>query len=112
MKDAQGNGRVQLLGVCLPHDVILVIANVYGWTGGSRNEGAAGRTSDMLEAILTEFSVLPSGPKIILGDINADLDKSPPLQAAIDRNDLVDLESHATFGHPCGMKMRMTMKPL
>ena len=72
MKDGQGNIRVQLLGVCLPHDVFLIIANVYGWTGGHQNKQARIRTDDLISVILAEFAQLPSGPRLFVGDLNAE----------------------------------------
>ena len=83
MADVQSNGRVQLLGVCLPHDVILVIANVYGWTGGHQNKQARLRTDDLLGTILHEFDQLPQRPKLIVGDMNADTCDLPAIADAL-----------------------------
>ena len=96
-----GNGRVQLLGICLPHDVVLVVANVYGWTGGHQNNLARTRTNDFMSAILHEFAHMPSGPKMIVGDLNCEPQDLPALATYLADGEFVDLGSIAhVYGHP------------
>ena len=60
-QDISQNGRCQLVAVALPGDVVLVIAQVYGWTGARQDAVAAGRTDDMFSVIFPELQQHPAG---------------------------------------------------
>ena len=94
------NGRFAIVAIHLPDNVMLYVANAYGWTRGSWDDKAAQRTSDLLEAIIAESATLPPGPRIIFGNLNADPENLPSLQAALDGHDFVDLGVHDAFDHP------------
>ena len=89
------NGRVQLVALMLPHDVLLVIANVYCWTNGHQDTTAAMRSDDLLHAIFSEFDALPEGPKMLVGDLNADPSDLPTLQTHLDAGSYLDLGAQA-----------------
>eukprot|EP00973_Karenia_brevis_P061011 8483536-Karenia_brevis.AAC.1 len=92
--DRSTNGRNHIIGVVLPN-FFLVVANVYGWTNGHCDSDAAARTDDLIQAILEEFDALPPGPKVLLGDLNADVGDLPTLQGQVDCGKLFDLGQHA-----------------
>eukprot|EP00973_Karenia_brevis_P038453 5303805-Karenia_brevis.AAC.1 len=101
MKAIAGNGRVQLTSIILPHDVLLVVANVYGWTNGHTDAQARTRTDSMISMILNEFSQLPEGPRLIVGDFNADVENLPTLDAVVEEGKFVDLGAQAhVFNQP------------
>eukprot|EP00973_Karenia_brevis_P000004 723-Karenia_brevis.AAC.1 len=79
------NGRVQMIGVCLPGDIVLNVVNLYAWTNGHICTDAAMRTNDLVEIVLAELKTHPEGPLIILGDLNADPDDIPVLQEQLDQ---------------------------
>eukprot|EP00973_Karenia_brevis_P032648 4508159-Karenia_brevis.AAC.1 len=85
------SGRVQLLGIVLPNDIVVLVANVYCWTNGHTVTTAASRTDDLFHIIFEEFSHQPPGHRIIAGDLNADTADIPTLQSALDNNQFVDL---------------------
>ena len=77
------NGRVQLIGICLPGGIVLVVANIYGWTGGHQNKHARLRTDSMIAIILQQFDHLPSGPKLLVGDFNCEPQDLPSLHTLL-----------------------------
>ena len=60
-------------------DTNLVIAILYGWTGGKNGNEAAARTDDLLTVVQQEFEAMDLGPKMIMGDINATTDSLPTI---------------------------------
>eukprot|EP00973_Karenia_brevis_P056534 7864090-Karenia_brevis.AAC.1 len=84
-KDIMYNGRVQMIGICLPGDIVLNVVNLYAWTNGHTCGEAALRTNDLVEIVLAELKTHPEGPRIILGDLNADPDDVPVLQEQLDQ---------------------------
>eukprot|EP00973_Karenia_brevis_P083147 11529387-Karenia_brevis.AAC.1 len=64
--------------------MLLVIANTYCWTNGHVDATAAARSDDLLQAIFEEFQAMPDGPKMIVGDFNADTQDLPSLQSHLD----------------------------
>ena len=60
------NGRCQLVAVTLPGNVVLVIVQLYGWTGANQDPVAAGRTDDKLSVALHGLEQHPLGLKLIL----------------------------------------------
>ena len=57
----------------------LVVAILYGWTGGQKGNEAAARTDDLLTIVQQEFEAMDPGPKMIMGDINATTDALPTI---------------------------------
>eukprot|EP00973_Karenia_brevis_P020846 2864220-Karenia_brevis.AAC.1 len=74
-----------MIGICLPGDVVLIVVNLYAWTNGHTCSEAALRTNDLVDVVLTELKTHPEGPRIILGDLNADPDDVPILQEQLDQ---------------------------
>eukprot|EP00973_Karenia_brevis_P041723 5774588-Karenia_brevis.AAC.1 len=80
---------------------MLVIANLYCWTNGHTDTSAAERSDDLLHAVFTEFESLPDGPKMLVGDFNADTNDLPALQSRLDTGQYIDLGAQAhVFGQP------------
>lgn len=76
---ADATGRLHIIEIHKNRAQVLV-AIAYGWTGGNDDAEAAARTDDLIAAINVEFSTQLQGPKIILGDLNADTARLPTLQ--------------------------------
>ena len=60
------------------------IGNIYGWTNGERDAGAAARTDALVMAVAEELGAYSHGPKLIVGDLNADLASLPLFAARVD----------------------------
>eukprot|EP00973_Karenia_brevis_P066104 9190381-Karenia_brevis.AAC.1 len=43
---AQLNGRVQITGIVMPSNILLIVVNIYSWTNGHTCSQAAQRTDD------------------------------------------------------------------
>eukprot|EP00973_Karenia_brevis_P021271 2924045-Karenia_brevis.AAC.1 len=52
-------GRVQLIGILLPGDVLMLVLNVYGWTNGHTCIHASHKTNDLLSVALRELDSHP-----------------------------------------------------
>ena len=50
---------------------------MYGWTGGIKGSKAADRTNDLLAIAANEFELQEPGPKMLVGDLNGDLESLP-----------------------------------
>eukprot|EP00973_Karenia_brevis_P019453 2668924-Karenia_brevis.AAC.1 len=96
-KNIQHNGRVQLTGLLLPNNVLLIVANVYCWTNGHTCTAASTRSDDMLHIVVEELACHPHGPRIILGDLNADPEDLPTLHHHLHVGDLIDIGAHPNF---------------
>ena len=53
------NGRCQIVGIGLPDDLVLIVVNLYGWTGGHQDTTIASRTDQMLQFVFTELEAHP-----------------------------------------------------
>ena len=85
----------------LPHDILLVVANMCGWPGGLQNKVARTRTDDLIAAVLGEFDQMPIGPKLMVGDFNAELRDLTSLSAVLSEGTFLDLGEHASLiGQP------------
>eukprot|EP00973_Karenia_brevis_P024824 3420373-Karenia_brevis.AAC.1 len=91
LASCMNNGRIQLLGLVLPNGSICYVVNIYGWTGGLEGNVAAMRTNDLLDAVAHEFHLLPPGPRMIVGDLNADTSHIPVLHSMLEQGQLVDI---------------------
>ena len=100
LQDASKHGRVQLIGIRLPGDVMLIVANIYGWTNAHFDVNAAARSDNLLDLIWQEFQARTPGPRMITGDLNGDSDDFPVLQALINDGSLIDLGLHTGFDGP------------
>ena len=62
----------------------VIVATVYGKTGGHDDLEAAQYTDDLLDACHCEFATQPAVPKCIVGDINAEAEDIPTLMHLIE----------------------------
>eukprot|EP00973_Karenia_brevis_P093592 12418051-Karenia_brevis.AAC.1 len=85
------NGRVQMTGIILPSNVLLIVVNIYGWTNGHISAKSSQRTNDMLQIVFQELQSQPVGPRVILGDLNADPQDIPSLQDQLDQSHFIDI---------------------
>ena len=102
LRDATKGGRVQLIGIPLPGDTMLIVANIYGWTNAHFDIAAAARTDSLIDLIWKEFQARPPGPRMITGDLNGDPTDFSTLQALLSDGSLIDLGMHSGFHAPTG----------
>ena len=101
LQQLNGKGRVQLYALALAPQVTILIYNMYGWTGANHHKEAAKRTSDLLDAILSDMQAQPQGPAIIMGDLNGDPSTFPNLTHQQKRGNLIDVGEQAhQWGQP------------
>eukprot|EP00973_Karenia_brevis_P024590 3392257-Karenia_brevis.AAC.1 len=84
-----------MLGVILPNNTVLTVFNLYGWTNGSSVAAQLQRTNSMLEIIFEEIAASPSGPIIVLGDLNASTIDLTPMAIQIEAGNYIDIGAHA-----------------
>ena len=53
---------------------IIMVANIYGWTGGSEHQEAAVRTHGLIQVAVDVIAEAGDPPAIIVGDFNADVE--------------------------------------
>ena len=70
--DAYANGRAIHFGLGLKNGIVLSIFVIYGWSGSNGSKKNASKTNLLMQAILKERETQPSGPVLIMGDLNAD----------------------------------------
>eukprot|EP00973_Karenia_brevis_P036401 5019798-Karenia_brevis.AAC.1 len=90
-QELQNGGRVQLIAIVLPNDVIILVANMYCWTNGHTVSSSACRSDHLISTILDEFASQPPGHRLIVGDLNADVADIPSLKHAVDCGDFIDV---------------------
>jgi hypothetical protein len=96
-EDAVATGRAAI-HVLDTDGIMLMIAIVYGWTGGTKGSIACQRTDDLMAIIKEEFEACPCGPKLIMGDINGDLADFPTISEMLRKDGWADLGS---LSHLC-----------
>ena len=92
--EARKTGRIDAYWV----DVMgtqLMLVNIYGWTAGNQREENADKTDDLICIAMQEIDAWGKPPVIIGGDLNADTDKLPVLQEALDSGEYIDLGGSA-----------------
>ena len=97
MKSLVNGGRVQLVGLSLPGNILLVVYNLYLWTNGHTDPAAAFRSDDMLNAVNQEFAQMAPGPRLLCGDFNCDPEDLPTLGSMLTSGAFVDLGASALF---------------
>ena len=101
MQKLINGGRVQITGIILPGNILIVVFNVYLWTNGHTDPKALQRSSDLLSAIMDEWDSLPPGPKMLLGDFNCELEDLTDITRRLQEGSMIDLGAHAhLFGRP------------
>ena len=103
MTKVNGAGRLQLYAIQLSRDITVSVYNLYGWTNGNLNSEAATRTDSLIQAILSDVSLQPRGPVLIVGDLNGDPATFPSLKEALATNTFIDVGAQAhQWGSPSG----------
>ena len=74
--DAVKTGRIQIV-CCDINGQTLVVANIYGWTGGRPGTPEAERTDDLICICKVQFESMAPGPKAICGDFNGPIEAFP-----------------------------------
>ena len=101
LKKIINGGRVQITGIILPGNVLIVAFNIYLWTTGHTDPKALQRSIDLLDAVTDEWDSLPPGPKMPLGDFNCELDDLTDITSRLQDGSMIDLGAHAhLFGRP------------
>ena len=72
---------------------MLQVANAYGWTGSIKGSKAADRTNDLLVIASNELDLQEPGPKMLVGDLNGDLEGLPIVQHLLKEKGWVDVGS-------------------
>ena len=78
MRGAEATGRCVIYCIDLA-GATLVIAVIYGWTGGTKGSPEAARTDDIIAIVRTQFQLLEPGPKLIAADLNGNTNAFPTL---------------------------------
>ena len=103
MQSLVKGGRVQLVGLSLPGNILLVVCNLYLWTNGHTDPAAAFRSDDMLSAVNQEFLHMAPGPRLMCGDCKCNSEDLHTLSSMLASWDYVDLGACANlFGQPVG----------
>ena len=97
MKNLVNGGRVQRIGLSVPGNIMLVVANLFLWTNGDTDPSAALRSDDLLHTVTQEFHHLPPGPRLLCGNFNCDAGDLPTLGGMLANGDYVDLGAMANL---------------
>ena len=69
--------------------------DIYGHTGGEKDNEAAGRTNDTMKIIITDAKEQPRGPIPIVGDLNASTARIDKLAVKLKDRRLIDVGAQA-----------------
>ena len=83
MQSLVKGGRIQLVGLSLPGNILLVVCNLYLGTNGHTDPAAAFRSDDMISAVNQEFLHMAPGPKLMCGDFNCNTADLPTLSSML-----------------------------
>ena len=75
-------GRLGVYQVATSTGQPLVVAVIYGWTDSMGSPEKLDRTNALMEATYEFLDKLPWSPKVVVGDVNADLEALPCQRAA------------------------------
>ena len=89
----------------LTPQVIVLVYNLYGWTGANHNKAAAARTNDLLEAMFSDIQAQPPGPALVVGDINGDLTTFSTINQQQQAGNIIDVGAHAQQCPPQNTKI-------
>ena len=95
-QDAYEAGRAAIYA-CDLGAATLHISVIYGWTGGIKGSIACDRTDDLLSIVAQENQSLPAGPKIIMGDLNCELQDLESVTTLISEEGWMDLGANANI---------------
>jgi len=83
MKEVEDTGRAAITAVSASKSTQIAFANVYGYSGGNSRPKQLRRTNLLLQGVSEELKQVAGKSKIILGDLNADIEKLEPIQQLI-----------------------------
>ena len=83
--------RYQIAGIPIATGGLLLVYNLYLWTGGQGCNEALHRSEQLLEAILADIAHYDSTPIIITGDFNANIMDMAPLTVPLNQGTLIDV---------------------
>ena len=82
-------------GLGLKNGIVLSIFVIYGWSGSNGSKKNASKTNLLMQAILKERETQPSGPVLIMGDLNADPENIATTKEMLVNGLWVDVGAHA-----------------
>jgi hypothetical protein len=94
-RDAIDSGRVGLVAIDAGAKQTILMAILYGQSGGSADSKKAQYTNRLARICRAELDTHPKGPKLLMGDFNADLKDISVLQCMIDFEGWTDLGHEA-----------------
>ena len=86
-------GRADIYNIDVGSSTALMVVNLYRWQGAANNTNSKKKTDELIEAARQEVDTTGIGPKIILGDINTDIDSSPAMRKLITQRGWTDVAS-------------------
>ena len=109
--DAEKTGRLKIIEVELEEGK-LQITDLYGWAGAIKGSTAAKRVDNLLATAANELEMQEFGPKMIVGDMNGDLD-FPTIQDMINNHGWTDIGSceHLCTGGAIAPTCNIRTKP-
>ena len=94
-KDAVATGRCNHHAIEIGCSTTVSVYNLYGWTGGHTNPIAAGRTNKLVCSCHAEMDQHPPGPRLLVGDLNAEPEDLVQLMHMTTEEHWVDIGKHA-----------------
>ena len=90
IKDAEATGRCAIYCLDLAGQT-LVIAVIYGWSGGTKGSREAARTDDIIAIVSRQLECLEKGPKLIAADLNGSVEAFPTLGSMLGEQEWFDV---------------------
>ena len=84
-------GRVGLYTIQLSQDLFVMVYICYGYIGGTTDKNACNQINEYLQCICDDMQLQPPGPKLIVGDLNASIEKLWVLKDLVDQGALFDI---------------------
>ena len=89
-------GRVSVHVIEPIADVFVLVYAVYGWTGAYVGSAEAARTDALLERIFADMDLQEAGPRLIVGDLNGDVEAFPVLAQHVATSAVIDVGAVAS----------------
>ena len=89
-------GRVGLYTFEVVKGQFLLCYIVYGYPNAEKDDEAAARTCDLPSMILHDSEQQDPGPKLIVGDLNAPIERVPSLEAGITQGSWIDVGANGS----------------
>ena len=91
-----GEGRADICCFEVSKNNFVVVYIIYGATNGDKSDEAAALTDALISCAISDAKLQPAGPKMIVGDFNATVDRLPSLKEASLQGDFLDVGSIAS----------------